>query len=190
MTLSLSPEKSLKLEKQFLIFCPSPKVAPKPTGQSSSHSISMAPLQISAAHFFVYDIPSKLRVVHIKKFLILIFSKNGSNDFHQILWVYCTFEPQQYSTFDFSQKYPCNQNNIFLIFYLSPNVAPKPNGQSCSDSISTVLLQLSPARPFHFRPTLNIKDILMLRVVHIRNRNGMTNMEFYKHDQLFLMLCY
>ena len=32
------------------------------------------------------------------------------------------------------------------------------------------LLQLSPARPFHFRPTLNIKGTLMLRVVHIKNK--------------------
>ena len=32
------------------------------------------------------------------------------------------------------------------------------------------LLQLSPAHPFHFRPTLNIKDTLMLRVVPIRDK--------------------
>ena len=31
-------------------------------------------------------------------------------------------------------------------------------------------MQLSPAHPFHIRPTLNIKDTLMLRVVHKRNK--------------------
>ena len=52
----LSPEKFLKLQKQFLIFCPSPNVAPKPTGQSHSHSISRVPLQIQLAHFFSFQI--------------------------------------------------------------------------------------------------------------------------------------
>ena len=53
-----------------------------------------------------------------------------------------------------------------------PNVAPKPTDQSSSNSIFRALLQLSPAHPFHFRRTLNIKDTLMLRVVHIRNMKG------------------
>ena len=52
---------------------------------------------------------------------------------------------------------------------MSPNVALTPTDQSCSNSIFKVLLQLSPTRPFHFGPTLNIKDTLMLRVVNIRN---------------------
>ena len=39
---------------------------------------------------------------------------------------------------------------FFLIFYLSPNVAPKPTDQSCSNSIFRVLLQLSSASPFDF----------------------------------------
>ena len=76
---------------------------------------------------------------------------------------------------------------IFFNF-LSPNVASKPTDQSYSNSIFRALLQLSQAYRFHFRPTLNIKDILMLRVVHIRNKKRMTNMEFYKHHQLFLLL--
>ena len=59
---------------------------------------------------------------------------------------------------------------FYLILYLSRNVAPKPTDQSRSNSIFRVLLKLSPAHPFHFRPTLNMKDILMLRVVHIRNK--------------------
>ena len=104
-----------------------------------------------------------------KKFKIFVFSKMARNDFHHILWVYCTFKPQQYGTFDFSRKILITRI-IFLIFYLQPNVAPKSNDQFCSNSIFRVLLQLSPARPFHFRPTLNIKGTLMLRVVHIRNK--------------------
>ena len=59
---------------------------------------------------------------------------------------------------------------LSLSIYLSPDVAPKPTDKSCSNSIFRVLLQLSPAHPFHFRPILNIKDTLMLRVVHIRNK--------------------
>ena len=57
-----------------------------------------------------------------------------------------------------------------FIFYMSPNLAPKPTDQSCSNSIFRALLQLSPDDPFHFRPTLDIKYTLMLRVVHIRNK--------------------
>ena len=56
------------------------------------------------------------------------------------------------------------------MFYLSRNVAPKRTDQSCSNSIFRVLLHLSPASRFHFRPTLNIKGTLMLSVVHIRNK--------------------
>ena len=58
---------------------------------------------------------------------------------------------------------------IFFNFLSAPNVASKPNDQSSSNSIFRVLLQLSPASPFHIRPTVNIKGTLMLRVVHIRN---------------------
>ena len=51
-------------------------------------------------------------------------------------------------------------------------------------------MQISPARPFHFGPTLNIKGTLMLRVVQNKEQEttGVTDMEFYKHDQLFLLL--
>ena len=58
---------------------------------------------------------------------------------------------------------------LFFNFVCAPNVAPEPTDQYCSNSIFTVILQLSAASPFHFRPTLNIKGTLMLRVVHIRN---------------------
>ena len=62
-------------------------------------------------------------------------------------------------------------SKIFLNFLSAPNVAPKPTDQSCSNSIFRVLLQLSPDSPFHFRPSFNVKGTLMLRVVHIRNKN-------------------
>ena len=53
---------------------------------------------------------------------------------------------------------------------MSRNVAPKPTDQSCSSSIFRLHLQLSPTHPFHFRPTLNIKDAWTLRVVHMINK--------------------
>ena len=81
------------------------------------------------------------------------FLKNGSNDFHKVLWIYCTFKPQEYGTIG---KILATRKS-FLIFYASPDVAPKPTDQSCPNSIFRVLLQLSPASPFHFRPSLNVK---------------------------------
>ena len=83
MTLSAFPGKPLKLENSFLIFCPSLNVPPKRTDQSRSHSISMVHLQVSLANFFfVFDLRSKLRVVHIRiKIKIFIFPKMASTIF-------------------------------------------------------------------------------------------------------------
>ena len=77
MTLSAFPGKIPETRKiVFNFLSASPNVAPKPTGQSHSKSISKAPLQTSLAHFFVFDLHPQLRVVHIrKKFKICIFSK-------------------------------------------------------------------------------------------------------------------
>ena len=88
MTLSAFPGKSLKLEKQFLIFCLSRNVAPKPTDQSCSNQISGVPLQLFPVSFsfflFYFDLPSKLRVVHIRKKLkIFVFWKTASTIFIQ-----------------------------------------------------------------------------------------------------------
>ena len=66
-------------------------------------------------------------------------------------------------------------------FQSTHNVAPKPIDQSCSNSIFRVLLQLYPARPFRFPPTLKIKGSL-----HKKQGNKLSD----KHDQLFLLLCY
>ena len=41
-----------------------------------------------------------------KKMFNFHFLKNGSNNFHLVLWVYSTFEPQHYDTNSFSQKNP------------------------------------------------------------------------------------
>ena len=105
MTLSAFPKKSLKLEKLFLIVNPLPSIAPKPTGRSRSHSIPRVPLQISLAHFFRFRSILKIKgSSHKNKKLNFHFLKNGSHDLHQILWVYCTFEHQEYGTIGFSRK--------------------------------------------------------------------------------------
>ena len=89
MTLSAFPGKIPETRKiAILIFCPSPNVAPKPTSQSRSHSISRVLLQISPADFFIFPLPLKLRVVHMRKKLnILIFSKMAPT----ILIKFCEF---------------------------------------------------------------------------------------------------
>ena len=90
-----------------------------------------------------------------------------------ILIKFCGFivhsKPNNMTLCAFSGKFP-ETRKIVLIFCTSPNVAPKPTDQSRSISLFRVLLKLSPASPFHFWPTLNIKGTLMLRVVHIRNK--------------------
>ena len=78
MTLSDFPGRILETRKIVLNFLSvaSPNVAPKPTDQPHSYSVSRVSLQISLAIFFVSDLLSKLRVVHIRKiFKIFILSK-------------------------------------------------------------------------------------------------------------------
>ena len=91
-----------------------------------------------------------------KKFKILIFSKMAKT----ILIKFCGFivhsKPNNMTLSTFPGKIPETRKIVF-IFCPSPNVAPKPTDQSCSNSIFRVLLQLSPASPFHFLPSLNIK---------------------------------
>ena len=89
MTLSVLPEKRIpeirKIVFNFL-FIAWPDVASEPTNQSRSRSKYRVPLPISPARFLVFDLPLKLRIVHITKNFHLL--KNGYNDFHKILWVY------------------------------------------------------------------------------------------------------
>ena len=72
--LSAFPEKIPETSKLFLIFRPSAKIAPKPTDQSCSNSISGLPLQISSASPFRFRVTPKIKgSSHEKK--ILNFSK-------------------------------------------------------------------------------------------------------------------
>ena len=95
MALSTFPR---KIPETNFFFCPSPNVEPEPSDKSRSNSIYSVLSQISLFLVFVSDIPLKLRVGHTRKILIFYFLKNDSNDFDQILWVYSTFETQQYDT--------------------------------------------------------------------------------------------
>ena len=101
-------------------------VAPKPTDQSRSHWTSWVPLQIPSAHFFVFDLPLKLRVVHIGK-KNLYSEKELKRFFHKMLWIYSTFEPQQYGTIGYSWKI-LQTKKIFFNFLsvASPSLATKP----------------------------------------------------------------
>ena len=75
MTLSAFPGKILETRKiVFFIFSLSCNVTSKPTDQSCSNSILKSP--------FFFDLPSKWRVVHIrKKFKIFVFWKTASTIF-------------------------------------------------------------------------------------------------------------
>ena len=57
------PETGKNIFKKFS----SPNVGPKPTNQSRSNSTCRILLQISLAHIYVFDLPLKLRVIHIRK---------------------------------------------------------------------------------------------------------------------------
>ena len=95
--LRLFPKKIPETEKKkYFSVWPSPNGKPNPTDKSHPISIFRAPLQISQFPLFLFlDLLLKLRVVHIRKnYKICIFSKNGSNEIDQILWVYSTFETQ------------------------------------------------------------------------------------------------
>ena len=146
-------------------------VASKPTDQSHSHSISRVPLQVFPTLFFYFRSILKIKgSSHKEKILNFHFSQKWlkwfSSNFVGLLHIW-TLTTWHYLLFP--QKF-LSLEQYFLIFSLSHNVAPKPTDQSCSTSIFRIVLQLSPASPFHYRPSLNIKDTLMLRVVHIRNK--------------------
>ena len=151
----LFKEKSLKLEKQFLIFCQSAQIAPKPNDQCRSYSISRVPLQISSARFFsVFELPPKLRVVHIKKkFKISIFSKMAIT----ILFKFCGFivywKPKNITISAFPEKILETRK---IVFNSVSHVTQRLNQL-------TILLQIryleSPCKYFlpFFRSTLKMK---------------------------------
>ena len=66
MTLSAIPGKSFKLEKVFFNLLPIAFLSLKPSHQSRSNSMYTILLQIFPAIIFVFDLPLKLRVVHIR----------------------------------------------------------------------------------------------------------------------------
>ena len=79
------PGKIPETVKIYSYFFPSASSGPIPTHQSRSNSICKFLLQISLAITFVFDLPLKLSVVHIRKnYKIFYFPKNGSNEIHQI----------------------------------------------------------------------------------------------------------
>ena len=81
MTVSALPGKILESRKIVFIFCLPLNLAPKPTDQSCWNSISGVPLQIFPVSFF-FELPSKWRVVHIRKKLkIFVFWKTASTIF-------------------------------------------------------------------------------------------------------------
>ena len=79
--------------------------------------------------------------------------------FYQILWVYFTYEPQQYDTIGFSRKKSLRLER-YIFFRL--NAGHKPSHQSRSNSMYKVHLQISLALIFIFDLPLKPK------VVHIR----------------------
>ena len=70
--------------------------------------------------FFIFPASPKIKgSSHEKKIKNFYFLKNVYSNFGLILWVYSTFEAQQYDTIGFSRKNPWNWKNIFLIFSVS-----------------------------------------------------------------------
>ena len=109
---------------------------------------------LSLCLLFVFELPSKLRVIQIrKKIKSFIFSKMAPTIFIKFDAFIVHSNPNNMVLSAFPGKIFVTRI-IFLNFFLSSNVAPKVNEQSCSNSIFRVVLQLSPASPFHFRPSL------------------------------------
>ena len=157
MTLSVFPGKIPETRKIVFIFCSSLNVAPKPTGQSRSHSICRVPLQISLAHFFRFRPTPKIKGSWpTKKILIFLSSKMAPTIFIKFCGFIAHSNLINMALSAFPEK-SLKLEKYFLIFYLLPNVAPKSTNKSCSNSIFRALLQLSPAHHFYFRPTPNIK---------------------------------
>ena len=119
MTLSAIPGKISETRKIVFNFLSvaSPNVAPKPTSQSRAHSISRVPLQISLAHFFAFELPSKLTVFHIrKKFKILVFSKMAPTIFIKCCGFIVHSKPNNITLSAFPGKIP-ETWKIFLKFF-------------------------------------------------------------------------
>ena len=162
----LYPKNSLKLEKQFLIFCLSRNVAAKPTDQSCSNSISAVPQQIfpvSLSLFFFRRTLKRKGSSHQKKIKKFCFLKNSFNDFHKLLWIYSTFESQQYVTIGYSRKILQTKKKL------------------------RIPLQIFRAYFFLFRPTIKIKgNLLKKQANELSDKHGI----LHTCSILFLLLCY
>ena len=135
--------------------------------------------------FFRFRSTLKFKVVHIRKIYYFHFLKNCSNDFYQILWIYCTFEPQQYDTIGFSRKKILVTRIIFFKFLC--RLTLRLNHQT-----NIVQIRYLGHSWNYLQHTVFIFDLsLKLREVYLRNKqtNSVTNMEFYKHVQ-YCFFCY
>ena len=99
----------------YLSVCPSPIVDPKPIDGPRSNSISRVLLKIFRAVFFSFPPNPKIKgSSHEKKIKNIDFLKNDSNDFDYILWVYSTFQAQQYDAIGLPwKKIPEIRKNSF-----------------------------------------------------------------------------
>ena len=110
-TLSAFPGKipeTRKIAFNFL-YVASSNVAPKLNDQSRSNYISRVPLQISLAVLFVFDLPSKLREVHVrKKFKFFIFSKMAQTIFIKFCGFIAHSNSKNMALSAFPEKNPYN----------------------------------------------------------------------------------
>ena len=101
----------------YLSVWTSPIVEPKPIYRSRSNSISRVLLQISLAFFLCFPLPLKLRVVHMRKKLKMIFSKMIST----ILIKFCGFiahsKPNNMTLLAFPEKIHQIRKIVFIIFF-------------------------------------------------------------------------
>ena len=122
------PEKSLKLVKYIFNFFPSPNLGPKPSHQSLSNSIYRGLLQIFLAIISVFDLPLKLRVVHIRKnYKISFYSKMAPTKLLKLCGFSVHSKPNNVTLSAFPEKIPETEKKcIFLIFLCNLRVTERP----------------------------------------------------------------
>ena len=152
----------LKLEKYFFNFFPFPNAGPKPTHHSRSNSIYRILLQIFLAIIFVFDIPLKLRVVHVgKNYKISLFSKMAPTIQSNFVGLLFIRTPTIWHYGRFPEK-SLQLQIYFQILYSLLNVAP------IQLTNLVQILYLGPSINY-LQPVLFTFDLpLKLRVAHIR----------------------
>ena len=105
-----------------------------------------------------------------------------------ILIIFCGFIVQSKNNnmilLAFPRKVP-ETRKIFFNFVSVSKVAPKPADQSCSNAISRVPLQISPAQVLNFRPTLKIKGSL-----HKKQENKLSDKREILQNTINCFCCY